>query len=173
MVLGRTSLGRAVLGSCCLALDRCDEVVVAPSLVTLLLLLEARGCPLTMVHDLLPLALWGVERRRDCLLAVRMVARDVKELRVLWGMRRPNRWTRKCMSCHSVTSRWRRCPLHQEARCNAWRSDGCTRASSPSASVCSFAAPTACRGKCMCLGSCRRKPNVGQPSRGSRLEASA
>jgi hypothetical protein len=33
-----------------------------------------------MVHDLLSLALRGVERRRDCFLAVRMVDHDVEEL---------------------------------------------------------------------------------------------
>jgi hypothetical protein len=33
-----------------------------------------------MVHDLLPCALRGVERRGDCFLAICMVARDVEEL---------------------------------------------------------------------------------------------
>jgi hypothetical protein len=33
-----------------------------------------------MVHDLLPLALRGIERRGDCFLAVSVVARDVEEL---------------------------------------------------------------------------------------------
>jgi hypothetical protein len=50
------------------------------ALVLLLLLLEARGRPLIVVHDLLPLAMRGVEHRRDRLLAVRVVARDVEEL---------------------------------------------------------------------------------------------
>jgi hypothetical protein len=97
MILRRTSLGWAVLGPCRLALDRCDEVVITPSLVALLLLLllEARGRPLAMVHDLLPLALRGVECHRDCLLAVRMIACDVKELPSGTGMRRPNRWIRE------------------------------------------------------------------------------
>jgi hypothetical protein len=33
-----------------------------------------------MVHDLLPFALGGVERRRDRLLAIHMVARDAEDL---------------------------------------------------------------------------------------------
>jgi hypothetical protein len=79
MILRWTSLGPAVLGPCRLALDHCDEFVITLPLVALLLLLEALGRPITMVRDLLPLALRGVECHHDRLLAVCMVACDVEE----------------------------------------------------------------------------------------------
>jgi hypothetical protein len=49
-------------------------------LVVLLLLLEARGCPFAVVHDLLPLGLRSVEHCSDRFLVVGVVARDVEEL---------------------------------------------------------------------------------------------
>jgi hypothetical protein len=49
------------------------------TLVILLILLEARGQPLAIIHDLFPLARRGVEGRHDCLLAVHVVGRDVEE----------------------------------------------------------------------------------------------
>jgi hypothetical protein len=63
-----------------LALYRRNEIVVTVALVVLLLLLKARGRPFVVVHDLLPLALKGVEHRGDRFLAVGVVARDVEEL---------------------------------------------------------------------------------------------
>jgi hypothetical protein len=45
-----------------------------------ILLLEVQGRPFVMVNDMLPLALRGVERRGDRLLAIGVVARDVEEL---------------------------------------------------------------------------------------------
>jgi hypothetical protein len=56
---------------------RQDKVFVTEALV--ILLLEARGCPFAVVHDLLSLALRGVKRRGDRFLAVGVVARDVEE----------------------------------------------------------------------------------------------
>jgi hypothetical protein len=53
-----------------LALYRRNEIVVTVALVVLLLLLKARGRPFVVVHDLLPLALKGVERRGDRFLAI-------------------------------------------------------------------------------------------------------
>jgi hypothetical protein len=50
------------------------------ALVVFLLLLEARGRPLVVVHDLLPLALRSVDCRCDCFLVVCVVAHDVEEL---------------------------------------------------------------------------------------------
>jgi hypothetical protein len=63
-----------------LALHHRDEVVITVVLVVALLLLEARGRPFVVVHDLLPLALRGVERRGDRFLIAGTVARDVEEL---------------------------------------------------------------------------------------------
>jgi hypothetical protein len=74
-----SGLGWVALGACSLALDCRDEVVIMTMLVVLLLLFEARGRPLVVVYDLFPLALMGVEGRRDRLLAVRVVGRDVEE----------------------------------------------------------------------------------------------
>jgi hypothetical protein len=79
MVLCRTSLRQVSLGPCCLALDCHDEVVVTLPLVSLLLLLEARGSPFTVVHDLFPLALGCVKGCRHRLFAIRVVARNVEE----------------------------------------------------------------------------------------------
>jgi hypothetical protein len=64
------SLGWIVLGACGLALDYRDEVVVATMLVIILLLFD---------QDLLPLALRGVEGRRDRFLTVCVVGRDVED----------------------------------------------------------------------------------------------
>jgi hypothetical protein len=62
-------------------LYRHDEVIIAAALVVLLLLLlETQGRPLAVIHDLLPLALRGVERRGDRFLTIGVVARDVQEL---------------------------------------------------------------------------------------------
>jgi hypothetical protein len=47
-----------------------------------------------VVHDLLPLALRGVERRGDRFLAIGVVARGVKELAGRVGQRRPSWWMR-------------------------------------------------------------------------------
>jgi hypothetical protein len=81
VVLWWIGLGPVALGARRLALDHCNQVVVATTLVVLLLLfLEARGRPLAVVHDLLPLGLRGVERCCDRFLVVRVVARDVEEL---------------------------------------------------------------------------------------------
>jgi hypothetical protein len=80
MVLGWCGLGRVALGARHLALYRRDEVVIAAVLVVLLLLLEPRGRPFVVVHDLLPLALRGVEHRGDCFFTIGMVARNVEEL---------------------------------------------------------------------------------------------
>jgi hypothetical protein len=79
VVLRWCGLGRVALGARRLALHRRDEVVITTALVVLLLLLEARGCPFVVVHDLLPLALRGVERCGDRFLAISVVARDVEE----------------------------------------------------------------------------------------------
>jgi hypothetical protein len=43
------------------------------------LFLETRGRPLIMVCNLLPLAMRGVESRRDHLLTIRMVSRNIEE----------------------------------------------------------------------------------------------
>jgi hypothetical protein len=68
VVLGRCGLGRVALGARRLSLYHRDEIVVTATLV-ILLLLEARGRPFAVVHDLLPLALKDVERRGDHFLA--------------------------------------------------------------------------------------------------------
>jgi hypothetical protein len=75
-------------------LYRHDEVIIAAALVVLLLLLETQGCPLAVIHDLLPLALRGVERHDDRFLTIGVVARDVRSSRVVRGMRCPSRWMR-------------------------------------------------------------------------------
>jgi hypothetical protein len=48
-----------------------------------------------MVHDLLPLALRGVECHRDRLLTICMVSCDVEELPSGTGHAHPNRWIRE------------------------------------------------------------------------------
>jgi hypothetical protein len=80
MVPGRCGPGLIALGVRHLALHRRHEVVVTATLVVLLLIFEALGRPLAVVHNLFPLSLRGVERRNNCLLAISMVARDVEEL---------------------------------------------------------------------------------------------
>jgi hypothetical protein len=80
VVLGRCGLGWVALGARRLALHRRDEVIITKTLVVLFLPLEARGRPFVVVHDLLPLALRGVERRGGRFLAIGVVARDVEEL---------------------------------------------------------------------------------------------
>jgi hypothetical protein len=80
VVLGRCGLGRVALGARRLALYRRDEVVITAVLFVLILLLEARGRPFAVVHDLLPLRLRSVEHCGDCFLAISVVARDVEEL---------------------------------------------------------------------------------------------
>jgi hypothetical protein len=73
------TLGGIVLGTCGLALDSHDEVVITATLVVLLLL-EPRGGPIVFVHDLLALALRGVQGRRYRFLTVCVVGRDLEEL---------------------------------------------------------------------------------------------
>jgi hypothetical protein len=80
VVLGWCGLGRVALGARRLVLYRRDEVVITAELVVLLLLLEARERPFAVVHDLLPLALRGIECRGDRFLAVDVITRDVEEL---------------------------------------------------------------------------------------------
>jgi hypothetical protein len=55
VVPGRCGLGRVALGVRRLVLHCRDKVVITAVLVILLLLLEARGRPLAVVLDLLPL----------------------------------------------------------------------------------------------------------------------
>jgi hypothetical protein len=80
VVPGWRRLGRVALGARRIALHHHDEVVVTMALVILIILFKARGCPLAVVHDLLPLIVRCVQCRGDRFLAVDVVACDVEEL---------------------------------------------------------------------------------------------
>jgi hypothetical protein len=95
VVHGRCGLALVALGARSLAFHRRDKVVVATMLVVLLLLFEARGGPLTMVCDLLPLSLGVFSIAGTASSPSVWLLAMSRSSRVVRGIQRPSRWMRE------------------------------------------------------------------------------
>jgi hypothetical protein len=95
VVPGWCGLARVALWTRRLALYRRDKVVIATALVVLLLLFEARGRPLAMVRDLLPLSLGVFSVTATASSPSAWFLAMLRSSQVVRGIRRPSRWMRE------------------------------------------------------------------------------
>jgi hypothetical protein len=95
VVPGRCGLALIALGARSLAFHRRHKVVVAMALVVLLLLFEARGRPLAMVRDLLPLSLGVFSVTATASSPSAWFLAMLRSSQVVRGIRRPSRWMRE------------------------------------------------------------------------------
>jgi hypothetical protein len=91
----RCGLALVALGARSLAFHRRNKVVIATTLVVLLLLFEARGLPLAMVCDLLPLSLGVFSVVGTASSPSAWLLAMSRSSRVIRDIRRPSRWMRE------------------------------------------------------------------------------